>query len=117
METENEMQTRGRVLEGLIGEARRERLLGLTRIISLITLPGGIISGMLGVSYLVASPFENQDLRYFIGVAIGLGTSSFLVGTNIVGEDYVARFMDLVSGIRYSGERVKQYRTELSRLE
>ena len=120
METENKIQTRREELEGLVRESKRERLVGLAKTTGLTALPIAILGGIVGVNHLVTSPLENPDLKHLLSIGLpavlGVAAGYFASASGII-EDYVEYFTDLVRDIRYSGQRVKQYRTKLSELE
>lgn len=117
METEESQIKR---LEGLVKQSKRERLVGLAKTIGLTVLPLIAIGGVAGVTTLVTDPLENKDLKHLlnIGIPFALGSAAgyFASATGMI-EEYVNKFRDLVSDIRYSRQRLKQYRTELSKLE
>jgi len=119
METENQTPKREE-LESLVRKSKRERLVGLAKTTGLTALPLVALGGVVGVTQLVTGPLENQDLKHILNIGIPFalgGATGYFASASGMFEDYVEKFRDLVSDIRYSGQRVKQYRTELSELK
>lgn len=120
METENQTQTRREELESLVKQSKRERLVGLAKTAGLTTLPLVALGAVVGATKLLTYPLENPDLKDILNIGIPLalgGASGYFASASGMIEDYVGKFRDLVSDIRYAGQRAREYRTELSQLE
>ena len=117
---ETETQTRREELESLVKQSKREILIGLAKTVGWITLPSVALGAIIGATKLVTSPLENPDLKHLLNVGIPFvlgGASSYFASASGMIEDYEEKFRDLVSDIRYAGQRAREYRTEISKLE
>lgn len=104
-------------LESQLRDARKDQLVNYSKSIGKTVLPVlGLAAFNVGVAYGTHYLFESKDLANLItlgaGVAIG-----FMLGTSGAVEEYFDWVRGAIDDIKYTRQRIRDYKTQCNTLE